>query len=321
MSRDKTLAADYTKTVSLRQTRDYLSCRECQMLRAWTWFCCCFGLLSFTFAAEPKVELLWPNGAPGALGEAEHDKPKATIFTPIADKAVDSAVVIFPGGGYGVLANGHEGRDIAAWFNERGITAIMIDYRLGTKGYKHPIMMQDGQRAIRFARSKATELKVDANKIGLIGFSAGGHLASTVGTHFDAGNPNATDPIDKVSCRPDFLMLGYPVITMTDLTHGGSRNNLLGKEPKPELIELLSNEKQVTKDTPPTFLFHTNEDTVVLPENSVLFYMALRQHKVPAELHIYEKGQHGVGLAQKNPILKSWSDRLNDWLKVRGVLK
>ncbi len=159
MIRDKTPAADYTKTVSLKQTRDYLSCRECQMLRAWTWFCCCFGLLNYIIAAEPKVELLWPNGAPGALGEAEHDSPGDDLYS-CCGQSNRFSCRDFPGGGYGVLANGHEGRDIAAWFNERGITAIMIDYRLGSKGYKHPIMMQDGQRAIRYARSKAAELKL-----------------------------------------------------------------------------------------------------------------------------------------------------------------
>jgi len=277
-------------------------------------------MVSVTRAEEPKVVLLWPNGAPGAKGNAPTDQPRVTVFPAPADKSVKATVVICPGGGYGGLATAHEGREIAAWFNERGITAFMLEYRLGSKGYQHPAPLLDAQRAIRYARSQAETLGYAPNKIGLIGFSAGGHLASTAGTHFDEGNKDAADPIDKFSCRPDFLMLGYPVITMGEKTHGGSKRNLLGETPDPELVELLSNEKQVSANTPPTFLFHTTEDTVVLPENSVLFYLALRQNKVPAELHIYEKGKHGVGLAGKDPILSSWSGRLEDWLRLREIL-
>jgi acetyl esterase/lipase len=271
-------------------------------------------------AEEPKLVLLWPNGAPGAKGTAPTDQPRVTVFPAPADVSVKAAVVICPGGGYGTLATAHEGRDIAAWFNQRGITALMLEYRLGSKGYKHPAPLLDAQRAIRYVRSQAETLGYATDKIGLLGFSAGGHLASTAGTHFDDGNKEAQDPIDKYSSRPDFLMLGYPVITMGDKTHGGSKRNLLGESPDPALVELLSNEKQVTPQTPPTFLFHTTEDTVVLPENSVLFYLALRQAKVPAELHIYEKGKHGVGLAAQDPILSSWSERLEDWLRVREIL-
>ncbi len=271
-------------------------------------------------AEEPRVILLWPNGTPGAKGTAPTDQPRVTVFPASADKSVKAAVVICPGGGYGTLASGHEGRDIAAWFNERGITALMLEYRLGSRGYQHPAPLLDAQRALRYARSQAETLGYAANKVGLIGFSAGGHLASTAGTHFDDGDKDAADPIDKFSCRPDFLMLGYPVITMGEQTHGGSKRNLLGEKPDPQLVELLSNEKQVTAQTPPTFLFHTSEDTVVLPENSVLFYLALRKNKVPAELHIYEKGKHGVGLARQDPVLSSWSGRLEDWLRLREIL-
>jgi acetyl esterase/lipase len=282
--------------------------------------CLVLGVAVISKADEPKVVLLWPNGAPGAKGTASTDQPRVTVFPAPADKSVKAAVVICPGGGYGGLATGHEGIEIAAWFNERGITALMLEYRLGSKGYQHPAPLLDAQRAIRYARSQAETLGYAPNKIGLLGFSAGGHLASTAGTHFDDGDKDAADPIDKQSSRPDFLMLGYPVITMGPQTHGGSKKNLLGATPDPELVELLSNEKQVTAKTPPTFLFHTDEDSAVLPENSVLFYLALRKNKVPAEMHIYEKGKHGVGLAAKDPILSSWSGRLEDWLRVREIL-
>lgn len=282
--------------------------------------CVIISLANISMANEPKVVLLWPNGAPGAKGTAPTDQPRVTVFPAPADKSVKAAVVICPGGGYGGLATGHEGHEIAAWFNERGITALMLEYRLGSKGYQHPAPLLDAQRAIRYARSQAETLSYSPDKIGLLGFSAGGHLASTAGTHFDDGDKDAADPIDKQSSRPDFLMLGYPVITMGEKTHGGSKRNLLGATPDPELVELLSNEKQVTAKTPPTFLFHTDEDSAVLPENSVLFYLALRKNKVPAEMHIYEKGKHGVGLAAKDPILSSWSGRLEDWLRVREIL-
>ncbi|MGC4002391.1 MAG: alpha/beta hydrolase [Pirellulales bacterium] len=259
--------------------------------------------------------------APLAKGEKPEDQPRITVYPAAQDKSVGAAVVVCPGGGYGGLAMGHEGLDIANWLNERGVTALVLEYRLGSKGYRHPAMLLDAQRALRYARTNAEKLGYAKDKIGLMGFSAGGHLASTAGTHFDDGDATAQDAIDKASCRPDFLILCYPVITFGEYTHQGSKNNLLGKEPAADLVASLSNETQVTAKTPPTFLFHTTEDTAVPPENSVLFYTALRKNKVPAELHIYEKGKHGVGLAAKDPILSSWSGRLEDWLKVRGILK
>jgi acetyl esterase/lipase len=197
----------------------------------------------------------------------------------------------------------------------------MLKYRIAPR-YRHPAPLQDAQRAIRTVRARAKEWGVDPERIGIWGFSAGGHLASTAGTHFDAGKPDAEDPIERMSCRPDFLILAYPVITMeTPVTHAGSRNNLLGKEPDSKLVEYYSNEKQVTAKTPPTFLFHTSADTAVLPENSVRFYLALVKAGVPAELHIYEKGPHGVGLAPKDPVLGTWKDRLEAWLRGRGLLE
>jgi acetyl esterase/lipase len=272
-------------------------------------------------AEQPKVELLWPAGAPGAKGDSDNDKPTLSINLPASDKATGAAVVVCPGGGYGGLAMGHEGTEIAQWLNSHGIAAFILKYRHRGTGYGHPAPLQDAQRAVRTVRARAEEFKIDAKRIGIMGFSAGGHLASTVGTHFDQGDAAAEDPIEKSSCRPDFMILCYPVISLTTAyTHQGSKNNLLGKEPDPKLVESLSNENQVTGETPPTFLFHTSEDTGVPPENSVLFYMALRRAKVPAELVIYEKGPHGVGLASKIPGTNTWPDLCIQWLGGRGML-
>ncbi len=272
-------------------------------------------------AADAKVELLWPKGAPGAVGAEPADQPSITIWVPAADKANGTAVVVCPGGGYGGLAMDHEGKQIAEWLNKHGVTAFVLKYRLAPR-YRHPVPLQDAQRAIRTVRSRAKEWNVDDKRIGIWGFSAGGHLASTAGTHFDDGKPDAEDPIDRVSCRPDFMILSYPVITLVPpYAHMGSRHNLLGKDPDPKLVESLCNDTQVTSKTPPTFLFHTGTDTAVPPENSVLFYMGLRKAGVPAEMHIYEKGPHGVGLAPNDPMLSSWPDRLAAWLNARGLLK
>jgi acetyl esterase/lipase len=215
----------------------------------------------------------------------------------------------------------HEGTQIAEWLNSMGVTAFILKYRLKGTGHQHPIPMQDGQRAIRTVRARAAEWKLDPQRVGVIGFSAGGHLASTLGTHFDAGKAEAADPVDRVSSRPDFMVLCYPVISMTkDFAHKGSRENLLGPMPDKKLLESLSNETQVSADTPPTFLFHTNEDTGVLPEHSIAFYSALLKAGVPAELHIYEKGPHGVGLAKSIPGTSTWAERCREWMQARGWL-
>ncbi|MFN0053715.1 MAG: family 16 glycoside hydrolase [Planctomycetales bacterium] len=272
-------------------------------------------------AAEPQVELLWPQGAPGAAGAEDRDKPSLTIWKPAADKANGCAVVICPGGGYGHLAVDHEGKQVAEWLNSLGVTACMLKYRLAPH-YKHPAPLHDAQRALRTVRARGKEWGVDPQRVGILGFSAGGHLASTAATHFDEGAADASDLIDRHSARPSFAVLCYPVISFTTpYTHVGSRNNLLGKDADQKLMESLSNELQVTDKTPPTFLFHTGEDTGVPPENSILFYMALRKAKVPAELHIYEKGGHGLGLAAKEPGLSTWPGRCADWMAGRGLLE
>ncbi|MGE5648257.1 MAG: alpha/beta hydrolase [Acidobacteriota bacterium] len=279
-----------------------------------------FALLAASVAfAQPQTRLLWPDGAPGARGNEDVDKPSITIYLPAAAKAAGSAVVVCPGGGYQMLAMDHEGRQIAEWLNERGVAAFVLKYRLGPK-YHHPVELGDAQRAIRTVRHGAAEFGIKPDRIGIWGFSAGGHLASTAATHFDAGDANSPDPIERMSSRPDFAILCYPVISLSEFAHQGSRRNLLGDDPDPQLVEYLSNEKQVTAATPPTFLFHTSDDPGVPVQNSILFYSALRRYGVPAEMHLYEHGPHGVGLAQKDPVLSTWPARLNDWLKGRGLL-
>ncbi len=271
-------------------------------------------------AEEPRTQLLWPDGAPGAVGSQDADKPSLTIYLPAAGKSNGTAVVVCPGGGYGGLAMMHEGRQVAYWYNSFGVTAFVLKYRVAPR-YHHPAPLTDAQRALRWVRSHAAEFAVAPDRIGIMGFSAGGHLTSTAGTHYDKGNPTTADPIERASCRPDFLILCYPVISLTtEYTHRGSLRNLLGDNPDPKLVESLSSEKQVTADTPPAFLFHTSADTGVPSQNSVLFYLALREKGVPAEMHIYERGPHGVGLAPSDPVLSTWSDRLKDWMKQRGLL-
>jgi len=271
--------------------------------------------------APPKSELLWPGGAPGAAGSEDADKPSVTPYLPPAVRAVGAAVVVCPGGGYGHLAMDHEGDQIARWLNSFGVAAFVLKYRIAPR-YHHPAPLQDAQRAIRFVRSRASDYGIAPDRIGIWGFSAGGHLASTAGTHFDNGNPSAPDAIDRAACRPDFLILAYPVISFTEpWTHKGSRRNLLGDNPDPKLVESFSNERQVTAQTQPTFLFHTDEDKGVPAENSIGFYLALRKAGVPAEMHIYQNGPHGVGLASLDQVLSSWTGRLADWMRTRGLLR
>ena len=268
------------------------------------------------------IELLWPNGAPGAKGNEDGDKPSLTIYLPSKEKATGAAVVICPGGGYGHLAMDHEGHQIAQWLNSLGVTGFVLKYRHRGVGYCHPAPLQDAQRAIRMVRSRATEWNIDPNRIGIIGFSAGGHLASSAGTHFKNRYYDTTDVIDNNSSRPDFMILIYPVISLVEsYTHSRSKENLLGSNPDKQLVEDLSNEKQVTPETPPTFLVHTDQDKKVPAENSIYFYLALRKAGVPAELHIYQQGPHGFGLGQKYSAVSSWPERCAEWMKGQGLLE
>ncbi|MEP6847873.1 MAG: alpha/beta hydrolase [Acidobacteriota bacterium] len=263
---------------------------------------------------------LWENGAPNAVGNTPEDIPMLTPFPAPKDLASGAAIVICPGGGYQHLSEIKEGSDVAKWLNSLGISAFVLKYRLGMR-YHQPNQLLDASRALRIIRSRAKEWNIDASRIGILGFSAGGHLASTLGTHFDAGKPGAADAIDRVSSRPDLMVLVYPVITMGEFTHGGSKLNLLDKDPSPNLVRLYSNELQITKDTPPTFLIHTMNDPTVPVENSTMFAAALRKAGVPFEMHIFEQGPHGFGLAPGNPVLATWTDRCSDWLRLHGFAK
>jgi acetyl esterase/lipase len=264
---------------------------------------------------KPARTPLWPDGAPGAQGKELADIPTVTVYLPPADKANGCAVVICPGGGYAGLAMDHEGHQVARWLNDIGVAGIILQYRLGPK-YHHPVPLQDAQRALRYVRAHAKEWKIDPARVGILGFSAGGHLASTAATHFDKGDPDAKDPIDRLSCRPDFAVLVYPVITLVGPNaHVGSRNNLLGKNPDAKLVESLCNEKMVTADTPPTFLTHTREDKGVPAANSELFYDACKKAGVPTEIHLYDKGQHGLGLGKKDMEFAQWPSRCEEWLR------
>ncbi len=282
------------------------------------------ALLTAAQAQPTNSAPLWPDGAPGALGRADKDIPSLTPYFPEPAKATGAAVVICPGGGYGGLAP-HEGRDYARFLNEQGIAGFVLKYRLASGGYHHPAMLQDAARAVRTVRAQAAEWKLDPKRIGIMGSSAGGHLASTLLTHFDAGQPDAPDAIERQSSRPDLGILCYPVITLSGpFAHVGSRNNLLGKEQSPELVRDLSSELQVTKETPPCFLWHTYEDGGVPVENSLLFAESLRKAGVPFDLHLYQKGPHGLGLgtrdwdpAKRHP----WTQDLVFWLKAQGFAK
>jgi acetyl esterase/lipase len=271
-------------------------------------------------AGALPAQTLWPGGAPGAKGNEAVDIPTLAVYRPAAERATGAAIVVCPGGGYAHLAD-HEGEPVARWLNTLGVTAAVLRYRLGPR-YRHPAMLQDAQRALRTLRARASEWQIDPRRVGILGFSAGGHLASTAATHFDDGDTAAADPIDRAGCRPDLAILLYPVISMEPpVGHAGSRRNLLGEEPSPELVALLSNDRQVTSRTPPTFLFHTADDAGVSAENSLRFALALARAKVPYELHVYAKGRHGVGLAGDDPVLRTWTERCADWLRAQGFAR
>src|SRR5688572_7576704 len=283
-----------------------------------------------TFAAETKAVpyplilgpiRLWEGDAPGALGQRPQDIPTLTPYPAASDKKTGASMLVLPGGGYGNLAE-HEGKGYAEWFAANGIQAYVLKYRLGSNGYRHPVMLNDAARALRIVRALAKRDGLDPARVGVIGSSAGGHLASTLATHFDsskAGGPklDANDAYDRESSRPDLAILCYPVISLGEFAHAGSRKNLLGDSPSPDLIKSLSNELQATKETPPTFLWHTVEDKAVPVENSLLFASALRRAKVPFSLHVYELGAHGLGLGRPGREAPPWADQLLYWFKER----
>jgi acetyl esterase/lipase len=303
--------------------------------------------------AAPDTVLLWPEGAPGAKGDTPSDPPTLTIYRPPPERATGAAMLVFPGGGYTVLAMEKEGHKFARWLNSMGVAAFVLKYRLGDR-YDHPAPLRDAQRALRYVHARSEALGIDPDRVGVMGFSAGGHLAATAATlagrDFGAhpkstSTPESTsslrsgrslplgahpkrtssgvpeDSLSGVSARPDLLVLGYPVISFVeDYAHAWSRKQILGEDYDPETARLLSPEKQVTAETPPSFIFSTNEDEGVPAENSVAFYLALRDAGVPAELHVYERGPHGVGMAAEDFALSSWTDRLADWLQLHGWL-
>jgi acetyl esterase/lipase len=260
---------------------------------------------------------LWVGQAPGAVGTADDDIPTIAAYIP-ASNPTKTAVIVAPGGGYTHLSMVKEGSDVAQWLNAHGVAAFVLKYRLGPK-YHHPTELGDAQRAIRTVRSEAAKYGYAPDHIGMWGFSAGGHLTATAGTHFDAGNASVTDVIEQQSSRPDFLILSYPVITMLDpYVHAGSRKYLLGDTPDPAQVQDMSDELHVTADTPPTFLFSTTDDKTVPIMNSVMFYSALVKAGVPVEMHIFQHGAHGAGLAPANPQLSVWPELLIKWMRERG---
>jgi acetyl esterase/lipase len=274
-------------------------------------------------AGSPQKILIWPDGIPMVSSDQDTSVPFMSVY-PAPSPASGTAVVVCPGGGYLTLAMDHEGSKVAEWLNAIGVTAFVLKYRVGTwdgRKNKYPIPFMDATRAVRTARARAKEFGIDPERIGIMGFSAGGHLASTVGTHFDGGDGGSRDVVERTGSRPNFMILVYPVISLkTEYVHRGSRKSLLGENADPLLVESLSNETQVTSMTPPTFLVATDEDEAVPPENSVLFYLALRKARVPSELHIYRQGGHGFGMTSKDPILATWVDRCRDWMKGMGLL-
>ena len=292
-----------------------------------------FTLMISTFAFGQNYTLkVWPEGAPDDNGITQPEEKfegvrvrnvseaEMYVFLPEKEKNTGAAVLICPGGGYAMEAMDHEGYEMAKWVAERGVAGIVLKYRL-PNGH-HQIPSEDARRALRIIRQKASGWGIQADKIGIAGSSAGGHLASTVGTRFDKGNPDSSDPVEKMSCRPDFMLLLYPVITMNEeFTHMGSRKNLLGTGNDLNLIHLYSNERHVSVETPPTFLVLADNDTGVVPRNSIEFYMALKANKIPAEMHIFSKGGHGFGMRKNNIPADHWPELFLDWLKSSGIVK
>ena len=273
-------------------------------------------------SSHPEVVPLWEHkhDIPYARGSGANDLPTLTLFLPQNTGGPAPAIVICPGGGYSELSELYEGTNIAAWFQARGWGAFVLKYRLPAHGYPHPVPLLDVQRAMRLVRRRAVKWNLDPERTGIIGFSAGGHLAATLATHFDVGQPSAIDPVDRPGCRPDFAVLVYPVITMEPgVTHADSRKWLLGPSPTPELEADLSIEKQVTPQTPPTLVISTPEDDIVPFKNSELMVAALQKAGVPSAFHVYPDRPHGWGLGhipEQGP--PGWLDRVTDWLAGQG---
>lgn len=295
-------------------------------------------IFSCNLSAQQNVLKIWPDKIPGAIENTSVKEdtvkldngqiriktvtdPTITIYFPEKEKATGAAVVICPGGGYGRLSIDHEGYFIAKWLNELGITGVVLKYRLPSDlimQNKSIGPLQDVQEAIRIVRRNGANWNLDNLKIGIIGFSAGGHLASTASTHF----AEKVYECDETSARPDFAILIYPVISMNkEITHGGSRTNLLGENPDSKLVEYFSNELQVTKETPPTFLIHASDDKTVPVLNSINYFLSLKKNEVPSELHIFEKGGHGFGLAKNRDTESQWPKMCEQWLILRGIIK
>lgn len=280
------------------------------------------GCASQSRVDTARVELLWPKAAPGQKNIFEGDMPTLTYYLPPKEAASGAAVVICPGGGYRDLAMNHEGHEVAKWLNSLGIAGFILRYRHNGDGYLHPAPLQDAQRAIRAVRSRAAEFNIDRNKIGIIGFSAGGHLASTAGTHFTENSYHPRDAVDEVSCRPDFMILLYASVSLLEKgRHGGSLRHILGENPAGELVRSLSNETQVTAETPPAFLVHCKDDPICPAEHSIDFCQALQKAGVEAEICLYEKGGHGFGLGRKNNPASSWPARCAVWLRTQKLCR
>lgn len=285
-----------------------------------------------TVFAQDKVLKVWPNGAPNDNGMTKPEEKfdgvrvrnvseaEIYVYLPGKEKNTGAAVLICPGGGYWIEAMDHEGFDMAGFFQEKGVAGIVLKYRL-PYGH-HEVPSSDARQAMRIIRANAEKWGIDQEKVGIAGSSAGGHLASTAGTVFDSGNPDSADPIERVSCRPDFMLLLYPVITMDEeFTHMGSRENLIGKGHDKELVRKYSNELNVSAETPPTFLILADDDKAVPPKNSIEFYSALKKYNVPAEMHIFQKGGHGFGMHQDGIPVNNWPNMFIDWLKAREVIE
>jgi acetyl esterase/lipase len=290
------------------------------------------AIMSFTSTAQDFKLKVWPNGAPDSNGinQAEEvfegkrvrnvSEAEIYVYLPKIGVNTGAALVICPGGGYAIEAMDHEGYDMAEWLSRQGVAGIVLKYRL-PNGHDQ-IPLEDAQRTIRMVRQKAVEWGINPAKIGIAGSSAGGHLASMAATRFDLGKPDSNDPIEKYSCRPDFMLLLYPVITLDEeFGHIGSRINLIGQGNKWELVEKYSNERQVSAQTPPTFMVLADDDTTVPPRNSIEFYLALKKFKIPAEMHIFRDGGHGFGMNKTNKPVDQWPTLFTQWMKAQGITK